>query len=139
MVYLHDWATAEDQVRQADGRVTWHERPATEAESRAAMLRDFCIEESALDGATVLLASYTYEDYSGSAFVLFERGGTLYRVDGSHCSCMGLEDQWEPEETSVAALAHELTNGGIYGECGEELRATLARMGAHIPEAPGAV
>jgi len=36
--------------------------------------------------------------------VLFKRGGKLYDVNGSHCSCFGLEDQWLPEETTVAAL-----------------------------------
>jgi hypothetical protein len=27
-------------------------------------------------------------------------------VNGSHCSCHGLEGQWEPEETSMKALEH---------------------------------
>jgi hypothetical protein len=132
MIYLHDWSAVDVQVRQADGHVTWHERPATEAESREAMLRDFEVEASALDDATVLLASYTYEDYSGAAFVLFERGGTLYRVEGSHCSCMGLEGQWEPEETSLAALAHEINHGWVSNDYRDELCALLAQMGAPV-------
>lgn len=53
----------------------------------------------------ILVAEYTYEDYSGSALVLYERGGRLYEVQGGHCSCYGLEDQWSPEETSWAAIA----------------------------------
>lgn len=53
----------------------------------------------------LLLATYTYEDYSGDAFVLFQRDGKLYEVHGSHCSCNGLEDQWEPEQTTWEALA----------------------------------
>lgn len=28
-----------------------------------------------------------------------------------HCSCYGLEDQWEPEETTLEALKHRLENG----------------------------
>lgn len=35
----------------------------------------------------------------------------LYEVNGSHCSCYGLEGQWEEEETTVEALAYRLTNG----------------------------
>jgi hypothetical protein len=54
--------------------------------------------------AKILLAWYGYGDYSGSSFVLYELDGKLYEVNGSHCSCHGLEGQWQPEETTVAAL-----------------------------------
>jgi hypothetical protein len=67
----------------------------------------------------ILLASYEYEDYSGDAFVLFERNGVLYEVHGGHCSCYGLEDQWEPEETTWEALA--LRESGVYGGTGEDI------------------
>lgn len=52
----------------------------------------------------VLIAVYSNEDYSGSAFVVFKRDGVLYEAHDGHCSCHGL-DVWEPEETSWAALA----------------------------------
>lgn len=55
-------------------------------------------------GVNILFASYTYENYSGTAFVLFEKGGKLYEVNGGHCSCYGLEGQWEPEETSWESI-----------------------------------
>lgn len=55
--------------------------------------------------AEIIYAAYgTEEAYSGSAFVVFERDGVLYEVHGGHCSCHGLEGQWEPEETTWAAL-----------------------------------
>ncbi len=58
----------------------------------------------------VLFASYGQEQaYSGEAKVLFVRDGVLYEVVGSHCSCMGLEDQWEPAPVTWAAL--RLRNG----------------------------
>lgn len=60
---------------------------------------------NALDGANVLLAWYGYGDYCGSSYVLFEKDGKLYENFGSHCSCNGLEEQWEPEETTWAALS----------------------------------
>jgi hypothetical protein len=81
-MYLNDWSES-----QAEG-----------------MCRDFEIYVSTLDGIKILVASYTYEDYNGSAFVLFEKGGKLFEVNGSHCSCYGLEGQWEPEETTLEAL-----------------------------------
>lgn len=85
------------------------------------------------EDAEILLAWYGYGDYSGSSFVLYRQGGTLYEVNGSHCSCYGLEGQWEPEETTVAALRHILEKGTKFssGEfdgdegVGDALRAVL--------------
>lgn len=54
----------------------------------------------------VIVAAYEYESYEGYAYVLY-RGtdGCLYEVNGSHCSCRGLEGQWAPEKTTTEALA----------------------------------
>lgn len=53
----------------------------------------------------VLFASYGTPSYSGDAVVLFERDGKIFEVRGSHCSCNGLEGQWEPGEVTWVALA----------------------------------
>lgn len=74
---------------------------------------EFAVKDDSLDNAFVLLAWYGYGDYDGSAFVLFERDGKLYEVNGGHCSCHGLEGQWDPEETSAAELVHRIKNGGL--------------------------
>lgn len=74
------------------------------------MMESFQISASDLDGVEILLAHYSYEKYSGTAFVLFRRDGRLYEVNGSHRSCYGLEDQWRPEEVSMKALRHWLDN-----------------------------
>jgi hypothetical protein len=52
----------------------------------------------------ILYANYNYEDYSGYAVVLYYRKSTkkYYETYGSHCSCYGLEDQWERDEEIVA-------------------------------------
>jgi hypothetical protein len=52
----------------------------------------------------ILVAVYEYGDYEGAAFVLYMQDGTLYEVNGSHCSCDGLEYQWEPEATTWEAI-----------------------------------
>lgn len=52
-----------------------------------------------LSGVRLLIA-YMSEGSWGcgsSAFVLFDKGGALFEVNGSHCSCYGFEGQWEPE------------------------------------------
>lgn len=66
-------------------------------------------DESRIDstGIHVLVANYTYEDYSGDAYVLFEREGQLFEVHGGHCSCYGLEGQWEPSAVTVDELYRE--------------------------------
>ena len=87
------------------------------------MCGDFQIEEPALNGLNILLATYTYEDYSGDAFVLFEKDGKLFEVNGGHCSCYGLEGQWEPEETTSEAL---LTRNW-YGE-GDSFKSILEHV-----------
>ncbi|MCK9505440.1 MAG: hypothetical protein M0Q95_14825 [Porticoccaceae bacterium] len=69
-----------------------------------------------LDGANVLLASYGTPNYEGHAFVLFERSGKLYEVNGSHCSCYGLEGQWKPEVTAIEVLRHRLEHGKLGAE-----------------------
>lgn len=56
------------------------------------------------EGVTFIYADYETYDYEGHSFVVFMKNGKLYEVNGSHCSCNGLEDCWQPEETSFAAL-----------------------------------
>lgn len=69
---------------------------------KAAIFQHFDIAEPT-DG-TLLFAEYDTGDYEGSAFVLFRLDGKLFEVNASHCSCMGLEGQWEPTECTLASL-----------------------------------
>lgn len=82
MVYINDW--------QESGK--------------SGMCSDFQIDEKQIDDCDILLATYRYEGYEGDAFVLFRKDGKLFEVNGGHCSCYGLEGQWEPEETTIDAL-----------------------------------
>lgn len=115
-VLLHDWA----------GRDV------------AAVLDEFRVGAAvsmAMAACRVLLASYSQDNYSGEAFVLFEHDGRLFEVNASHCSCYGLEGQWEPEETTREALQHRLDQGTL-GQSdytgnvfASELRQVLASLG----------
>lgn len=58
-----------------------------------------------LKDANLLVSYYELGSYEGEAFVLYEKDGELYEVNGSHCSCYGLENQWEPTRTTWKALA----------------------------------
>lgn len=93
----------------------------------AGLLSDFRIKEEDINGE-ILFASYTYEDYSGAATVIFRRGETLYEVHGSHCSCYGLEDQWEPEETTIEALRKQCEPSSWDYDSDKEHKAALKAL-----------
>lgn len=61
----------------------------------------------------ILLAYYNYEEYSGTAYVLFKKDGKYFEVQGSHCSCYGLENQWEPLEVTLESLLHRIHRGTL--------------------------
>ena len=50
---------------------------------------------------THVFASYDTDGYEGYAFVVFSNGEGWKFASGSHCSCYGLEGQWEPEDFSL--------------------------------------
>lgn len=110
-MYLNNWkdGTAEDVFRDFDGERWGNYRNDDDPVPLA--------EKPAFAGAEILLASYGTPSYEGYAFVLFKRDGKLWEVNGSHCSCYGLEGQWEPEETTVEALRHRVKEGTL-GEGG---------------------
>ena len=73
-------------------------------ESQEDMMSNFAINSEQLEGVEILYACYNGGGYDGDAQLIFRKDGKFYEVNGSHCSCYGLEGQWEPEETSVVAL-----------------------------------
>ena len=97
-VYLADWESS-----GIEGMIGDFERVYDWQKDRKEKIAEL-IKSEKYAGIEVLFAYYSYEDYSGKAFVLFRRDGKLYEVNGSHCSCYGLEDQWEPEETTVESI-----------------------------------
>lgn len=116
-VYLNDWSDKIDIISDfEDIYMSKDEYEAKEApypnvevwhERKDKMKRK--IEE--WDNINILFASYGQANYSGDAWVLFEQGGKLYEVNGSHCSCFGLEGQWKPEEVVLEELKNRLLEG----------------------------
>ena len=74
------------------------------------VFKDYEVEPN---GFRVLFASYGSENYSGDAWALLEKDGILYEVGGSHCSCHGLEGQWEPDTVLLEELFNRLTKGSF--------------------------
>lgn len=59
-----------------------------------------------LSNTEIAVAVYDGNGYSMNTFILFRNteDGAWYEVNGSHCSCYGLEGQWEPELVDPKAI-----------------------------------
>lgn len=72
------------------------------------------------------------------SFGLFVKDGKLFEVNGSECSVWDFNGQWDPEETSTAALLRRLDKGtlGTVGDddsqFAEPLRAILGWIDSAI-------
>lgn len=70
----------------------------------------------------IFYADYTYEEYSGDCYVLGydKREKKWFEVHGNHCSCYGLEGQWDEEyydseEQLLKVIELRLQRRGYYG------------------------
>lgn len=114
-MYMHDWTKTQ----------------------RQGMIKDFDISEADLDGVEILLAAYEYGSYDGQAVVIFKKDNQLWSVYGSHCSCYGLEGQWEPEEASISQLEHMLEKGWQFNWIADEMRTLIKQLDNEIRTALG--
>lgn len=93
-------------------------------DNEAGVAREFA-DDSVLD-YNIIVAGYFYESYEGDAYVLAEKNGQLFEVSGGHCSCYGLEGQWNPSEVNAAYLRNRAENGSFcYGSDSELVRAAI--------------
>lgn len=83
-VYHHDFSEWKDVVRE-------YFNCGYSEEKLAEALRKHPEPEE------VIYAGYVYEDYNGDSTVVYREGNDYFLVSGSHCSCFGLENQWDPE------------------------------------------
>lgn len=81
--------------------------------SKEELAGSFSVSLASLKNSNIIYANYETMDYDGYAFVLYEENGHFYEVNGSHCSCYGLEGQWEPEETNLEVLQHRIEKGNL--------------------------
>lgn len=118
-VYLHDWNEKIDLIGDFEDVYMTGSEYRLEESPYPNKKRFFETKQKMTDAIerykdiNILFASYGYENYSGDAWVLYEQNGKLYEVDGSHCSCYGLENQWSPEEVTLPELEYRLINGSF--------------------------
>lgn len=76
----------------------------TQQQAKEELARKFEIDVSALADANLLIARVSQGGYEGDAFILLERDGKLFEVNGGHCSCYGFEGQWDEEPIADPAV-----------------------------------
>lgn len=87
----------------------------------------------------VIAALYKCESYEGSSVVVYRQGNTYYHVYGSHCSCYGLEGQWNPDEigdkaTTIAYYEKMLKEGwGVQQDIAPQVLDVLMRKKDDAP------
>ena len=98
----------------------------SEEEVKKHIVSSYEVEQSEIDKYEILVAYESVGSWgcdSSSWILLKEKStGLLFENHGSHCSCYGFEDQFEPEETTVEYLQSDkfyLCCGG-YDDNGEE-------------------
>ncbi len=117
-VYLHDWAENKRIGVISDFEDIYITKTEFESIECPIPNKEYWLKKTKMEqklkdweGTNILFASYGCANYSGDAFVLFEKEGKLFEVNGGHCSCYGLEGQFQPEETTLEALRHRLVEG----------------------------
>ena len=118
-VYLNDWSKNKKFGVISDFDNIYLSKEEYEATECPFSNKEYWLEKKARmnesikqwEDINILFASYGCANYSGDAFVLFEKGGKLFEVNAGHCSCYGLEGQFNCEETSLEALKLRLVEG----------------------------
>ncbi len=52
----------------------------------------------------VIYAAYDGGSYEGYSTIIYRNGDFYYLEESSHCSCYGLEGQWNPEQYTIEAI-----------------------------------
>lgn len=90
----------------------------SEEEVKKHIVSSYEVEQSEIDKYEILVAYESVGSWgcdSSSWILLKEKStGLLFETYGSHCSCYGFEEQFEPEETTVEYLQSDK----FYFSCG---------------------
>lgn len=76
-----------------------------------------------------IYAVYSFPCYSGNAQIVYKANdGRWYHVEGGHCSCYGLEEQWSPQPVNpqdhLDALKENKRLLNVYDTEGDDHEAT---------------
>lgn len=105
----------------------------TQAEVKAHLIKEYGATKEDMKRFRIEIAYESVGAWgcdSSSFFLLREKStGDLYEVHGSHCSCFGFEDQFEPEKTTLQYLKSDkfhFTTGGYDYDRDESLKSVAS-------------
>lgn len=79
-----------------------------------ALAQLFDLNSADLANLQLMIASYARNSDSGYAFILFKDSqNQLFEVNASHDSVVDFKGQWQPEDTSAAALYFRMERGQL--------------------------
>lgn len=114
-VFLNEWTNKIEVIADFEGVYISLDEYLADDVSSSFLINQKHEMDNALErykNINILFASYGSDNYSGDAWVLYEKDGRLYEANGNHCSCYGLEGQWLPDdEVVLEELENRLTNG----------------------------
>lgn len=82
------------------------------------------------DDIQILYAHYNQDNYEGEAIVIYSQNDKLFEVHGSHCSCHGLEDQFNPESCTYEDIVARLEIGKFPYVDTEKLKSIIENWSA---------
>jgi len=85
------------------------------------------VERHTVDDYQIIIAILNDHGYEEDSYFLMSKDGKLYENFAGHCSCMGFEGQFQPEETSVEYLMSEQYANRNDTEIMEFLRSGILR------------
>jgi len=74
------------------------------------IIYNYQIERMIIDEYQIIIAILNNYGYEEDSYFLLEKNGRLYENFGSHCSCYGFENQFNPEETQIEYLMSDNYN-----------------------------
>lgn len=78
----------------------------------------FLADPGTIEGRYQIIASAIHDQGCEAHAWIIARdleSGKLVEVEGEHCSCGGFDGQWEPVETTIAAILLTCSNAIKYG------------------------
>lgn len=91
---------------------------------------NFSILNDVNEPEEILAAVYNGGGYEGDACIIYREGDKYYIASGSHCSCYGLEGQWEPEEYTKSQLINYIHMANFYGATEKASEIALPKLKA---------
>lgn len=96
----------------------------TEVELKEKIAADYECDPQEVNKYEIILGYECYGNYEGTSYYLLydPKDNGLYEVSGGHCSCNGMDGQWDPTPLGSNAPSHWDVNEKVIQAALEEWR-----------------